>query len=366
MFSLKLDSAKCVRAVTKFSSCSHCKDICPTNAVAFSQENNLPTFLPADCVNCGGCLGVCPSEALSLDFHNNTDFFFGFVQQEDALLSCKKNLPCLAVLNVEHLISLALLKESLVLDLGHCQTCEIKDPLYQAIIDKVDEANYILEAMESPKRITLQEVGYEPPQGDTTQSRREFLEKFSLENAIRQKQAFDQEVAIDPDEFMDFGLDTIDVAKIKNKQFPDKRKILFTAIKRAKVPEQFHILDNTDLSFVSSKEVDAATCTACQMCYRICPTGALQSDYKNSKIDFDPFMCIKCHVCHDVCEPDSITLAETFSMENIFAPKMKRLIEFTIRRCHECDNYFHYKGGEVICPRCKLEEDEAMELWGIK
>jgi formate hydrogenlyase subunit 6/NADH:ubiquinone oxidoreductase subunit I len=87
---------------------------------------------------------------------------------------------------------------------------------------------------------------------------------------------------------------------------------------------------------------------------------------KNSKIEFDPFLCVKCHLCHDVCEPDSITLADTFDLKQLFEPEVKTLAKFTIRRCHECDNYFTYRGGEVICQRCQLEEEEAKELWGIK
>lgn len=364
MFSLHLDGSKCVRAVTKFSICTHCQDTCPTNAIAFSTDNNLPTFLPNDCVNCGGCVGACPSEAVTLDFYKNTDFFFEYVQQDDPLLSCKKNVPCLAVFNVEHLISMALLKQEVVFDIGHCNSCEIKDPLYDKIISRVDEANTILEAMESGKQIVLKEQAYEPEEG-SPEGRRAFLEQLTLKNAVKKKQEFDKEVEIDPDEFMNFGLDSAGVAKIKNKQFPDKRKILFTALKRANKPEYFHVLNNHDLSFVSMKELDQEACTACQMCYRICPTGALTSDYKNSKIDFDPFMCIKCHVCHDVCEPDAITIADTFSMKNFFEPEMKRLAAFNIRRCHECDAYFTYRGGPVICHRCQLEEEEANELWGL-
>ena len=364
MFSLHLDSAKCVRAVSKVSTCTSCQDICPTNAVAFSTDNNLPTFLPNDCVNCGGCVGACPSEALALDFYKNTDFFFDFVQQEDSLLSCQKNLPCLAVLNVEHIISMALLREEVVFDIGHCQSCEIKDPLHKTILSNVDEANTILEAMESDKQVILKEHAFES-EVEVHQSRRNFFEHMTLKNVVDTKKAFDKEVEIDPEEFLNFGLDTVAVSKIKNKQFPDKRKILFTALKRANKPEYFHVLDNHDLSFVSMKDMDQEACTACQMCYRICPTGALSSDYKNSKIDFDPFMCIKCHICHDVCEPDAITIADTFSMKNFFSPEIKSLAKFTIRKCHECDTHFSYRGGEVICHRCRLEEEEANELWGL-
>lgn len=365
MFALTLDSSKCVRAVSKFATCQACELSCPTQAISFSVQNNLPSILPSACVSCGGCVGSCPSEALSLNFHSNTNFFFEYVQGEDPLLSCKKNLPCLAVLNTEHLIAMTLLREQTECDVGHCDSCELKVPLFDLITSKVDEANYILEAMESPKRIVLTALSYEPPEGDFTSNRREFLENFSLQALAKQKAAFDQEVALDPHMLKEFGLDSIDVAKIRNKLFPDKRKLLFTALKRAPKPQAYHLLDTNDLSFVSQKIVDPVLCSACQMCYRICPTGALATDYKHSKIDFDPFMCIKCHICHDVCEPHAITIAPTFSMEDFFEPKMKRLVNFTIRRCHECDSYFSYRGGEVICLRCKAEEDEAKELWGI-
>jgi len=35
---------------------------------------------------------------------------------------------------------------------------------------------------------------------------------------------------------------------------------------------------------------------------------------------------------------------------------------FDIKRCHECGANFTYRGGEQICPRCALEEEEAITL----
>lgn len=363
MFALNLDAAKCVRAVTKTASCDNCSTVCPTSAIVFSEESNLPSILPSACVNCGGCVGSCPSEALTLDFHNNTNFFFEYAQAEDPLLSCKKNLPCLAVLSVEHLISFALMRKDVVMDVGHCQACEIKEPLYQKILDNVDEANYLLEAMEHDNKIRLQELAWS--EEEQSHTRREFFEKLSLKEAMRAKKQFDKESDIDPDTFLEHAVDNVAANQIRNKQLPDKRKILFTALKRTKKPETYHIIDANEISFTSMKKLDHESCTACQICYRICPTGALKSDAKNSKIDFDPMMCIKCHVCHDVCEPESITLSDTYAMKQLFEPEMKRLVSFNIKRCDECGAYFDYRNGEQLCARCKIEEDEAKELWGL-
>ena len=73
-------------------------------------------------------------------------------------------------------------------------------------------------------------------------------------------------------------------------------------------------------------------------------------------------MCVKCHLCHDVCEPDAIQLQAGFEIKEFFEPTQRTLATFNIKRCNECGNNFTYRGGLVECERCKLEENEAMEL----
>ena len=107
------------------------------------------------------------------------------------------------------------------------------------------------------------------------------------------------------------------------------------------------------------------TSTACEMCYRLCPTGALVSDMRNSKIDFDPFSCVKCHLCHDVCEPNAITLSPSYNLREWYEPQVRNLVTFSVRRCNECDTLFSSSTGETVCRRCRLEEEEARELWGL-
>lgn len=119
------------------------------------------------------------------------------------------------------------------------------------------------------------------------------------------------------------------------------------------------------IPFTSQKLMDETLCTACQMCYRVCPTAALTSDMRNSKIDFDPFLCIKCHLCHDVCESDAIKLSPSYNLKEWFEPTVQNLITYSVRRCDECDALFSSVGGEKICRRCQLEEEEALELWGL-
>ncbi len=364
MAGITLDAAKCVRALSKFSACNRCDAVCPTGAI--KVDGALPSINLAQCVGCGGCTGVCPSEALQLDGFSATECFFTFMEEEGNLLSCRKNVPCIAALNIEHVVAMAALKQGVVFDMGHCEGCEVAHTCRPQIEAMAEEANYLLGAMEQQAEIALEAVGYLPPEAEgEAPERRDFFKAFTLKNAVASKQAFDREVESSIDEWLTHGIDTDHVARIRRKQLGDKRKILFTALKRLQRPSVYHVIEADAVSFTSQKLLDPERCTACQMCYRICPTGALSSDAKNAKIDFDPFLCIKCQLCHDVCEPDAITLSPSFNVREFFEPQEQNLVTFRIRNCNECGVPYAVINDSPLCHRCRIEEEEARELWGI-
>ena len=360
---LNLSAGSCVRSLSVDSECNHCEVVCPTNAIAMGASN-LPSINFATCVSCGACGAVCPTEALSLDEFNPTNFFFDFVEEKENLLSCRKNVPCISALSVEHIISLAVLKKELVFDMGYCEGCDIASTCHKQILKNHEEATYLLEAMENEAVIKLENVCYVSEETSGS-NRRDFLNAASLKTVAKVKKSFEDEVQKASDELVEHTLEKTDIALLRKKSIPDKRKLFFTAIKRVEKPSQFHIVDATEVTFTSQKIMNEEACTACQMCYRVCPTGALTSDLKNSKIDFDPFLCIKCHICHDVCEPEALTLSTSYNVKEFFEPRVQNLATFNVRRCGECDMIFSTNSSDKLCYRCKCEEEEARELWGI-
>ncbi len=365
MAGLTLDSGLCVRALSKFSSCDNCEKSCPTSAIVIENEK-LPAINLSECVGCGACVGVCPSEALKLDEFDVIDFFFDFVSKDENILSCRKNVPCLSVLHVEYIISLASIKKDIVFDVGHCQECSIAHTCKPLIDLHVEEANYILQASKQDVKVLMENIAYIDETEYETSDRRSFFKAINLKNVYQAKSRFERDVEIATDEFIESSLSYEQIQKLRDKQLSDKRKLLFSALKKVDRPSLYHVIEADSLSFTSQKLLDKDSCSACQMCYRICPSGALSSDIRNSKIDFDPFMCIKCHLCHDVCEPNSLTLSNSYNLKEFFEPSVQRLVSFSIKSCNECGAFFTSLHGKKICRRCELEDEEAREIWGIR
>jgi len=355
--SLYLEIASCVRASSKFSDCTKCIDACPDS---IQLVDNLPSFANNTGVEAAACIGVCPTEAFSLSDFSTTEFFFTFLESKVRLISPKLNVPCLSIFSVEHLISFALAsEEEITLDMSSYDEESI---LYEQIKVRIEEANFVLSSFSKKQLVTNVDVSVgkeEDKKEEDTSSRRSFLGNASLKGVVKHKMNFDE--AVEADELKIFALDRDIISKIKEKNLPDKRKILFTILKRIGVPDNFEVLAEEDISFTSQKFVDE-TCTNCQICYRICPTGALSSDGKFSLINFDAMLCVKCRLCHDVCEPDSIQLQSGFEIKEFFEPVQRTLAKFDIKRCNECGNNFTYTEGEQTCPRCSVEEEEAMFL----
>ncbi len=363
MSKLSIDLATCVRVSSKYSECSKCHDICPLNESAIIYDENIPKILD-HCIDCGGCVGICPSSAISLSDFDGIDFIFNLLKSEKKEISCKLNAPCLAYFSIEELLSLAVLSEGeVVLDIGHCKECEVASLYQDAIVPNIDEANRLLSDLGSSFSIKAKDLSLskEDKKSDNTPSRREFLKRFSTKGAIRSKIELDRELEkIDKLSY----IDSTTTSKIRQKSFPDKRKLFYMALKRLKDSGDYKMLDQDSLSFISTKSIDQS-CDNCSFCYRLCPTGALSSDQRGSKIEFDALACIKCHLCHDVCQTNSIHI-EDFNTKEFFHSKVEKLIEFKQIRCEECGNFFTLFDDSTLCPRCKIEEEEAKSLWGIQ
>jgi len=222
---LKFDVASCIRATSKLSECNKCVEVCPVSTIEI--VDNTPAFTPSLCIDCGGCVGVCPTEAFSLKDFSSINFFFNFLKSKKTLLACKTEIPCLSILSVEHIISLALASdEPLVMNVDGCSCGGDSDKLTNQIKSNIAEANFLLENF-SKKRVLIELFEHKTYTKHEVSDRRSL---FSLKGTLKNKQRFEE--ALESDELKAFKLDREAIFKIKNRNIPDKRNLLFSVLKR--------------------------------------------------------------------------------------------------------------------------------------
>ncbi|RUM43698.1 MAG: hypothetical protein DSY46_07655 [Hydrogenimonas sp.] len=330
----KFDYFKCLRSEYAKNSCSLCIDICPEDAMGFERGKlRLDT---ERCTACGVCIGSCPTEALMSDTFDPNHFSIEFSQQSQSFISCKENVPCLAALSVEHLISIVLRKEDeVVCDLAHCATCPLNQEgrVYETIVSMIDEAERFLERSGSPKGIQRQmEVSESAPEA----GRRGLLKKL-----MGVAKEVNQDVSM------------TELIHDSDKKEPLKRILLKNALKMASETFPEDTMIEGDFSFVVNKRIDADTCTNCQECAMFCPTDALSLLQDNTGIIFQVGKCIACSICNDICQPGSIQNDNQLDLVGLAFDRMQLLVKHHLEMCEECKVAFPYRGGEKVCDRCK-------------
>ncbi len=319
---LELNLLKCLRTDYFHNDCQECMQICPKEALFFDRSKLSVDF--GQCTNCGVCLGVCPTEALSLDFFDPNEYILQ-QNEPEVVLSCKKDIPCLSALDSEHLATLLLRKERVACDLSHCEGCELnpEDKTLASIRKRMEEAQRFIQEMGLDKK--LEEASFE-------ENRRGFFKAlFQSAKQLGQESLKAQTQAID--------------------RVPTKQIFLKNSLK-SQISQIPNTTLTTNYSFLANKAIDEQ-CTNCGDCVQFCPTDALFFAKDGTAIWFIAGRCIDCDICNDICKPRSISDKEQIDLVTWCFDRGEELIEHQFEMCQECRTPFPYKGGEMVCERCK-------------
>ncbi|BCD61094.1 MULTISPECIES: 4Fe-4S binding protein [unclassified Nitratiruptor] len=319
----EIDFLKCLRTDYYHNNCTECIDICPKEAFFF--DRGRLTLDVQKCTNCGVCLGICPSEALSLEFFDPNEYILK-QQENEVLLSCKKDIPCLSVFDTEHFATFLLRKEKVLCDLSHCEGCELNpdNRTLQSIQERMDEANAFIQALGITKE--LEEGVYQ-------EDRRTFFKTiFQATKEITQEERLKD-------------------MQNEKERLPMKQTLLKNSLK-TKLSDIPNTIVPTTFSFLGSKTIDQ-NCTNCRDCVQFCPTQALFYAKEGTAIWFMSGRCIDCDICNDICKVKVVKDKEQIDIVSWAFDRGEELIEFTFETCSECKTPFVYRGGEPICDRCK-------------
>ncbi len=380
---VEVQPARCVHALDHAASCDLCVRAC-----AFDALRLLPTVALDEkrCTACGACLHVCPVDAIRGDdgVAKLLNLAPRFEAAQTVELACARHpapqegpagselvlrtAGCLAALGPAVYASLrALGFRRVVVRLDACAGCPIgaARPRIEASLTSATsllaavEPGAALASVDAPARDWATRPVYavaNPPV-----SRRNLFRLFAAEAprvAARALLPVEEETAATP-------------------QPPRERRRLLNALQHllgsdsplplgegAGVRDVSHPMPSDPHPHPRQEGVRALPfvqlyaseeCTACGVCARVCPTGALGfslADDKAFRLSFQPAACTDCGVCLDLCEPGALARQPLADLSAVAAQASLTLREGEVHTCEKCGARFAGPPDAVLCPPC--------------
>jgi Fe-S-cluster-containing hydrogenase component 2 len=343
------EADRCLHAADKFSACTACYDVCPANAI---HPGEPPEFDGQSCQACRACLPVCPMGAFTADDEAQTLLnCAGRLDGKTCEIVCGLNpnvdvgdpaavgvrvRGCLAGLGVgAYLVLVSQGMESVMVRLDACADCPWSQLRLQ-VETQVQQAQGLLALWGQAKALTcLDEIrddfGKRPFWNATSPpiSRRDL---FRWREAEKEPEA-----------------DTTP------SPFHERLRFLGAVEQMPAPPKPDQSTSLAGLGFALITVSDE--CTACGVCARACPTGALQMETAESsfRLIFSAQICIACDICTHVCAPNAITLTHEPTFGQVFGAEVDQLVQSgNLTNCSKCRAPFAARAGAELCPVCEF------------
>lgn len=356
---------RCVRYRYRYSECSRCADACPHEAIALMDAG--AQLDAAHCQNCALCIAACLTGAWAGEAFKPIELLRQAIRQPVFSLACAPSgqmadaiVPCLGAIDAAMLAYLAKRRIPLALRGGaHCGDCAHGSRGAAQLTLSLEAAAQLREAGDGAEWIAAELEDAAPP-ATTAQPKREF--------AAGRRQLFRRLVGRGIDEAARAAEPPGAPPPIPEKAIragayagTEQRELLAIVCER-KDGKPFVVRWHEALPLMQL--VLKPGCTACEACFRACPTGALQivENPGDWALTFQTDRCVACAVCLEVCQPRVLDAETSFDAR----PERPARVLHSLgkQRCARCDRFFVSPEPAETCPICRDDEDAFASIFG--
>ncbi len=377
-----LSVERCLNRCHKDAGCHRCIDLCPKQAISQLEDIAVDS---ENCVACGLCWRVCPTEVFALksvDDRRLLAQLCSLLSQGKCLeVACSRavkakalrsncqgvlELTCLGQLSSALLIgSIVAGAEAIWLNDSLCHECELGGNLTviketvtttqnllrvfgreQSVFSYRDSTGLLSD--EGASRATMKVRAEEP-----LLSRREVFHSLGSRAAHKLTEMTSN--------LMEDILSTGTTARKLEQRLPAQRLLLARLLLKLGEPS----MDSSNLARLPVAEVKISEqCSACGLCSKFCPTGALKGEASDDdiRLTFTTIYCIACGICRKVCPSDAIKLSYEIDTTRLIDQESKVLLYCELAPCTICGASCASDGPEPLCFVCrkKIERQEAL------
>lgn len=354
----------CLNARFRQAACTQCQDFCPGED-AITLKNDRPILNAEACLHCGLCLHRCPTGVFNAPDHLSAKLIktVSALPPSPVDLICPlhahsetgpapqavQTQRCLAALSPATLLSMVATGRELWLDDEFCAECSV-GKVHTALTETVAEVNAWGSLIDDTIPILLhgqladlQPIKRPVYQADQpTLSRRGFfsaLKHLGQEgaNAVA-AEALSQSAK--PDQF-------ISVSE-RLPQFPPRLRMQILAIvdnvqssdHEIDIPQSEANRQSTPNLPIIDISIKPDGCSACGLCARFCPTGALAfvQDGDQFSLAFQPRLCLgqACDICRLACPEEAVSTFPASSAADLLKKRSQFLLKGDLTTCQKC------------------------------
>lgn len=370
---VSVQAGQCLNARHKDAGCTLCVDACPTDAIELQQSR--PRLALDRCVSCGLCLHLCPTDAFTQRGAPEMSLVQTLSLLSDGALSlvCPQHTEvarayapvaavvrhkrCLASLSVSRLLELSDGGRRIIwLDDSPCAGCPI-GRAQPAIAQTAETTNHLLQAFGRPPAIRTylrnsDELHDEPCPRPVVDGDRPEVSRRSFFGALGQLTRRTATAAIAEALPAPTPGGTVPVDQRLPHRIPATRERLYSQLKHLGAALTVPI-ETAGIPF-ADVNVDVDACSACALCARFCPTGALSlvADADSFVLYFRSTTCIDCGICAVACPEDAVSFGPQLVATALIDNKRKPLAAGHLAPCAGCGEPTAAPDDEAVEPRC--------------